>query len=154
MKKVVIGVVLTLFIVNYGFYMYEIIKPGPKCLVDSCDRKAMEGCEFCKMHHSADDGYYHVCGEINRMKEKIHSTFIPSTSSNKTSSNTSKNTSTNKATSKPNKSNNKNNSYDYNNSYDDGYEDVYEDDDYDWDRYYSDDDYADGVDDAMDELDW
>ena len=39
-------------------------------------------------------------------------------------------------------------------SYDAGYEDVYENDDYDWDRYWSDDDYADGVDDAMDELDW
>lgn len=35
-----------------------------------------------------------------------------------------------------------------------GYEDVYEDEDYDWDRYYSDDDYASGVDDAIDELDW
>ena len=39
-------------------------------------------------------------------------------------------------------------------TYDEGYEDVYDHDDYDWDRYYSDDDYADGVDDAMDELDW
>ena len=39
-------------------------------------------------------------------------------------------------------------------SYDDGYEDVYEDDDYDWDRYRSDDDYADGVDDAMEDMDW
>lgn len=34
------------------------------------------------------------------------------------------------------------------------FEDIEEDDDYDQDRYYSDDDYADGVDDAMDELDW
>lgn len=39
-------------------------------------------------------------------------------------------------------------------SYDDGYEAVYDDDDYDQDRYDSDSDYADGVDDAMDELDW
>lgn len=39
-------------------------------------------------------------------------------------------------------------------SYDEGYEDVYENDDYDWDRYMSDPDYAEGVDDAMDELDW
>lgn len=44
--------------------------------------------------------------------------------------------------------------YDPYDSYDAGYEDVYENDDYDWDRYWSDDDYADGVDDAMDELDW
>ena len=38
-------------------------------------------------------------------------------------------------------------------SYDEGYEAVYDDDDYDWDRYNSDSDYADGVDDALDELD-
>lgn len=44
----------------------------------------------------------------------------------------------------------KNNPY---NSYDDGYDDIYMDDDYDYDRYYKDSDYADGVDDAMDDLD-
>ena len=39
-------------------------------------------------------------------------------------------------------------------SYDDGYNAIYEDDDYDWDRYQSDDDYAAGVDDAMEDEDW
>lgn len=39
-------------------------------------------------------------------------------------------------------------------AYDEGYDAVYDDDDYDWDRYQRDPDYADGVDDAMDELDW
>ena len=41
-------------------------------------------------------------------------------------------------------------------SYDEGYDDVYMDDVYDDDRYNSDSDYADGVNDAMDELgeDW
>ena len=42
------------------------------------------------------------------------------------------------------------NSYD---SYDDGYDDVYMDGDYDYDRYDRDPDYADGVDDALDEFD-
>ena len=37
-------------------------------------------------------------------------------------------------------------------TYDDGYEAVYDDDDYDMDRYHKDDDYALGVDDAMDDL--
>ena len=36
-------------------------------------------------------------------------------------------------------------------SYDDGYEDIYENGDYDWDRYQTDRDYADGVDDAMED---
>ena len=40
------------------------------------------------------------------------------------------------------------------NSYDNGYNAIYDDDDYDWERYKKDKDYADGVDDAMDELDW
>ena len=41
-------------------------------------------------------------------------------------------------------------------SYDDGYDDIYMDGDYDYDRYDRDSDYADGVDDAMDEYgeDW
>lgn len=39
-------------------------------------------------------------------------------------------------------------------SYDRGYDDVYNDYDYDWDRYRSDSDYADGVDDAMEDDDW
>ena len=32
--------------------------------------------------------------------------------------------------------------------------DTLEDDDYDWERYWSDDDYAAGVDDAMEDEDW
>ena len=38
-------------------------------------------------------------------------------------------------------------------SWPDLYDDIYMDGDYDWDRYNSDPDYADGVDDAMDEFD-
>lgn len=44
----------------------------------------------------------------------------------------------------------KSNTYD---SYDEGYDDIYMDGDYDYDRYDRDSDYADGVDDAMDEFD-
>jgi hypothetical protein len=36
-------------------------------------------------------------------------------------------------------------------SYDDGYDDVYMDDDYDYDRYNSDKNYARGVDDALED---
>ena len=39
-------------------------------------------------------------------------------------------------------------------TYDDGYNAIYEDDDYDWDRYRIDDDYAAGVDDAMEDEEW
>mgnify|MGYP004459386165 CR=1 FL=1 len=72
------------------------------------------------------------------------SSYNSSTKKNTTgTSNTNKNT-TGTSSSK------KNNPY---NSYDDGYDDIYMDDDYDYDRYYKDSDYADGVDDAMDDLD-
>lgn len=37
-------------------------------------------------------------------------------------------------------------------NYDDGYNDVYEEDDYDQERYETDDDYASGVDDAMEDV--
>ena len=48
-----------------------------------------------------------------------------------------------------------NHKYSYD-SYDEGYDDIYFDEDYDYDRYDKDSDYADGVDDAMDDLeeDW
>lgn len=39
-------------------------------------------------------------------------------------------------------------------AYDEGYEDIWLNDDYTWDRYYRDQDYADGVDDAMEDEDW
>ena len=38
-------------------------------------------------------------------------------------------------------------------SYDEGYDAIYDDDDYDWNRYQTDRDYANGVDDAMDDWD-
>jgi len=38
-------------------------------------------------------------------------------------------------------------------SYVSGYDSIYDDGDYDWNRYQKDKDYADGVDDAMEELD-
>jgi len=38
-------------------------------------------------------------------------------------------------------------------AYDEGYDSVYMDEDYDWDRYQKDDDYARGVDDAMEDMD-
>lgn len=51
---------------------------------------------------------------------------------------------------KDKKTSTKKNTY---NSYDDGYDDIYMNEQYDSDRYDRDSDYADGVDDAMDEFD-
>ena len=52
---------------------------------------------------------------------------------------------------KKNASSNKKKSID---AYDEGYDDIYYNEDYDWDRYWRDQDYADGVDDAMEDEEW
>jgi len=57
-----------------------------------------------------------------------------------------KNNSSSSNTYKPSSSTHRNNS-----AYDDGYNDIYENEDYDWERYQWDSDYADGVDDAMED---
>lgn len=72
------------------------------------------------------------------------SSYNSSTKKNTTGTNSTKKNTTGTSSTK------KTNPY---NSYDDGYDDIYMDDDYDYDRYYKDSDYADGVDDAMDDLD-
>ena len=108
---------------------------------------------------------FYIIGSIGNKKESdtagySHSRYSSSYSTKSTTgsgssynSSTKKNTtgtsSTNKNTTGTSSSK-KNNPY---NSYDDGYDDIYMDGDYDYDRYYKDSDYADGVDDAMDDLD-
>lgn len=60
-----------------------------------------------------------------------------------------------RSTSQPTEKNTTTTGHKYNSSsdsYDDGYDDIYMDGDYDYDRYDHDSDYADGVDDALDEF--
>ncbi len=104
----------------------------PKCIKAGCDKEQASGSSYCYLH-------------------KLYSSNSSYKSSTKSYSNSSSSSSTKKSTSTGGSKNYSSNPY---KSYDEGYEDVYDHDDYDWDRYYSDDDYADGVDDAMDELDW
>ena len=99
----------------------------PRCIKTGCDNKQTRGSSYCYLH------------EPYTGSSTSHSS---SSYSNKSySSGIKKNTTTSRST------------YD---SYDDGYDDIYMDGDYDCDRYDRDSDYADGVDDAMDELgeDW
>lgn len=83
-------------------------------------------------------------GSSYNSSTKKNTTGTSSTNKNTTGTSNTKKNNTGTSSSK------KNNPY---NSYDDGYDDIYMDDDYDYDRYYKDSDYADGVDDAMDDLD-
>lgn len=116
----------------------------PKCISSGCDNDQAEGSYYCYLHEKISSSHW----------PSKKASGYSSTSSSYKSSSSSKNTS-GSSSSSGYKSSSKKSSYSYSyNSYDDGYEDVYENDDYDWNRYYSDDDYAAGVDDAMDELDW
>lgn len=119
--------------------------------------------------HEGDYCYQHDT-DARRRKATYgtSSSYSHSTSSNTTSSSSSSNSSSSSSNSgsssgsyKPSSSNSKYNSSHSYDSYDSGYDDVYMDGDYDQDRYDRDDDYATGVDDAIeddmedgDEGDW
>ena len=134
------GVLATIIVIGYFLFIGLIMDTStPKCIKSGCDNDQAEGSSYCYLHklYSGSSSY--------KSKSSSYSNSSGSSSS-KSSSSSNKSTSSSSSKSKYSS-----NPY---SSYDDGYEDVYENDDYDWDRYYSDDDYADGVDDAMDELDW
>ena len=119
----------------------------PKCIKAGCDNKQASGSSYCYLHkpytgsntsHSSSSYSNKLSGSTSKSSNSNKSNSINKSSY---SSGTKKSTTTKKST------------YD---SYDDGYDDIYMDGDYDYDRYDRDSDYADGVDDAMDEYgeDW
>ena len=115
-----------------------------KCIKSGCDNDAKEGSSYCNLH---DNSTYRYKSSTSYSGSSKSSGSSSTTKNSNTSSNLkSSSTTSNSSSSKKNHS-----SMD---SYDDGYNAIYEDDDYDWDRYWSDDDYAAGVDDAMEDEDW
>lgn len=137
---------ITAAIIAIGFLLFIALIMDActlKCTKYGCDNDQAEGSSYCYLDklYSGKSSY--------KSNWSNYSTESSLSESSSTSSKPSTSNSSSSSSSK--KSNYSSNPY---SSYDDGYEDVYEDDDYDWDRYYSDDDYADGVDAAMDELDW
>ena len=130
-----------------------IISAGePKCAMSRCDNDAKEGSRYCYLHDLSYRSYGNPdYNEVYRNSQNRRNNSTTSSSSTSTQSNATTGSGSRSSSGSTSTSNKKYSSYD---SYDEGYEDVYEDEDYDWDRYYSDDDYASGVDDAMDELDW
>lgn len=109
----------------------------PKCIERGCNNKQEEGSSYCILHKP-------------RFKHSANKSTTSTQSKTTTEDSTTSERSNVSGTSSYKKSKRKS-SY---RSYDDGYEAIYDDDDYDEDRYERDSGYADGVDDAMDELDW
>ena len=154
MKKNSFGQGLAIFFVIIGvlFVIGSIGEASElKCIKSGCDNKQASGSSYCYLHkpytesstsHSSSS-YSNKSSSSTSSPGSSSSYISKSNSTNKSSysSGTKKSTTTNKST------------YD---SYDDGYDDIYMDGDYDYDRYDRDSDYADGVDDAMDEYgeDW
>ena len=142
MKKNSFGQGLAVFLVVIGiFYIIGAISEAsePKCIKSGCDNKQATNSSYCYLHkpYSGSSSSHSNSSYSNK-----------STSSSSSSSHNNKSTAGSNASSY-NSSTKKSNTYD---SYDDGYDDIYMDGDYDYDRYDRDSDYADGVDDAMDEF--
>lgn len=124
----------------------------PKCIKSGCDNDAKDGSSYCYLHDNSTYRYKRSNSYSGSSKSSGSSSTTKSSASSSgkkssgTTSNSKKTYSSGSGSSKKKQS-----SMD---SYDDGYNAIYEDDDYDWDRYQSDDDYAAGVDDAMEDEDW
>ena len=99
--------------------------------------------------------YKYVKSKTSTSKSSTSTSGSKKKSSIGSNSSTSKKTTTGKTSSSKSSTRKKSSSSKKNpyQSYDDGYDDIYMDDDYDEERYKTDKDYADGVDDAMDEFD-
>ena len=152
MRKNSFGQGLAIFLVIIGvlFVIGSIGEASePKCIKAGCDNKQASGSSYCYLHKP------YTGSSTSHSSSSYSNKSYGSTSKSSTSSNYSnKSNSTNKSSysSGTKKSTTiKKSTYD---SYDDGYDDIYMEGDYDYDRYDRDSDYADGVDDAMDELDW
>lgn len=119
-----------------------------KCILKGCDNKRAPGSSYCYLHKSygkTSSGSY-----TKKSYETKSSGSSYSGSKTKTSGSSYSGSKTKTSDSTYSGSSKKSSYYD---SYDDGYDDVYMDGDYDYDRYDRDPDYADGVDDALDEFD-
>ena len=152
-----------LFVVAGILYVIGSIEAArePKCIEAGCDNKQASGSCYCYLHKpytgSSSGTSTPSSSSSYSVKSSSGSTSQSNTSQSSTSSlgssssynsksytndKTSYSSDTKKGTTI------KKSTYD---SYDDGYDDIYMDGDYDYDRYERDSDYADGVDDAMDE---
>ena len=154
MKKNSFGQGVAVFIVVIGIcYMIGAIGKAsePKCMKAGCDNRRASGSSYCYLHKpQTGNGSSHTTSSYSSQTSGSTSKDHTSSSgsgSYSTKSYTTNNSSYNSSLKKDTTT--KASSYD---SYDDGYDDIYMDGDYDYDRYDRDSDYADGVDDAMDEF--
>ncbi len=129
-----------------------------KCIEYGCNNRQASGSSYCSIHKPYDKNSSYGSSSYSSKTTSYPSDTSSKSTYNSYSGNSYTTDSSSYSTVTPNSTTQKSSSsksYTYN-SYDDGYDDIYMDGDYDYDRYDSDSDYADGVDDAMDEFgeDW
>lgn len=156
MKKNSFGQGLAVFLVVIGiFYIIGAISEAsePKCIKSGCDNKQATNSSYCYLHKPYTGGSSSHSSSSYSNKSTSSSSSSSHNNKSTAGSNASSYNSSTKKSSTGTSSSKKSNTYD---SYDDGYDDIYMDGDYDYNRYDRDSDYADGVDDAMDEFeeDW
>lgn len=150
----ILGVIIVFAII--GSFVSLTEKEDPKCAFAGCDNTVSTEDGYCYQHNTPGKRRKATYGTSSS-----HSHSTTSSGSTSNSSGSSSNSSSSSSSYKPSSSSSKYNSSHSYDSYDDGYDDVYFDSDYDQDRYDRDDDYATGVDDAIeddiedgDEGDW
>ena len=150
----ILGVIIVFAII--GFFVSLTEKEDPKCAFAGCDNTVSTEGGYCYQHNTPGKRRKAAYGTSSS-----HSHSTTSSGSTSNSSGSSSNSGSSSSSYKPSSSNSKYNSSHSHDSYDSGYDDVYMDGDYDQERYDRDDDYATGVDDAIeddiedgDEGDW
>lgn len=154
----ILGVIIVFAII--GFFVSLTEKEDPKCAFAGCDNTVSTEGGYCYQHNTPGKRRKAAYGTSS---SHSHSTTSSGSSSNSSGSSSnsgsssssykpsSSNSGSSSSSYKPSSSNSKYNSSHSHDSYDSGYDDVYMDGDYDQDRYDRDDDYATGVDDAIEE---
>ena len=140
----ILGVIIVFAII--GFFVSLTEKEDPKCAFAGCDNTVSTEGGYCYQHNTPGKRRKAAYGTSSS-----HSHSTTSSGSTSNSSGSSPNSGSSSSSYKPSSSNSKYNSSHSHDSYDSGYDDVYMDGDYDQNRYDRDDDYATGVDDAIEE---
>ena len=128
-------------------------KDDATCAFVGCNRIVTHEGDYCYQHDTYAKRRKATYGTSSSYSHSTSSSTTSSGSSSNSSSSGSNSSSSSTSSYKPSSSSSKYNSNHSYDSYDDGYDDVYFDSDYDQERYDQDDDYATGVDDAIED-DW
>lgn len=151
------NLILVLMVVGVLLVIGSIgVASEPKCIVVGCNNKQASGSSYCYLHKTSS-AYTGKSSARSKSSSSSNSKSSGSSNSSNSSGSTSSSSSSYKSSTKKSTGYQKKITYDSrDDGYDDGYDDIYMDGDYDYDRYDRDSDYADGVDDAMDEFaeDW